>query len=42
MNTKDRKLFLNLYEIFEGELTYYLVVDLLKGKTLQEEIDSLR
>jgi calcium-dependent protein kinase len=41
-NTEKNKLFLKLYEIFEGDLTYYLVVELMQGKTLQDELDALK
>ena len=29
--------FLRIYEIFEGESTYYVIMDYMKGKTLQED-----
>ena len=35
-------MFTKLYEVYEGEMTYYLVIELLRGRTLQEEIESLR
>lgn len=31
--------FINLYEIFEGEQMFYLVMDLMEGRTLHEELD---
>jgi serine/threonine protein kinase len=34
--------FITLYEIFEGDLTYYLVLDLMQGHTLSEEFDILK
>ena len=39
--TKESQ-FLNLYEIFEGDSTYYLVVDLMAGKSLQHELNNLK
>ncbi|CAD8156356.1 unnamed protein product [Paramecium octaurelia] len=34
--------FIKLYETFEGDHTYYLILDLLRGRTLAEEIDLLK
>jgi calcium-dependent protein kinase len=42
LNTSSEGFFMNLHEIFEGEVTYYLVMDLLEGKTLQDILDSLK
>ena len=36
LNTKP---FINLIEIFEGESSYYLVMELMKGRNLQDEIN---
>lgn len=35
----DHPNFLKVYEIFEGESTYYVIMDFMKGKTLQEDSD---
>ncbi|CAD8074072.1 unnamed protein product [Paramecium sonneborni] len=34
--------FIKLYETFEGDHTYYLILDLMRGRTLAEEIDFLK
>ncbi|KAM3135439.1 hypothetical protein pb186bvf_012458 [Paramecium bursaria] len=34
--------FINLFEVFEGDHTYYLVMDLMQGRTLAEELEILK
>lgn len=34
--------FITLHEIFEGDNMYYLVMDFMEGRTLQEEMDIMR
>lgn len=33
---------MNLIELFEGEHTYYIITEYLRGKTLAEELENLK
>ena len=33
---------MNLYEVFEGDMTYYMVIDIMEGKTLQDELEIMK
>jgi serine/threonine protein kinase len=40
--SKIENYFINLIEVFEGEQTYYLVLQLMEGKTLSDELELLK
>jgi calcium-dependent protein kinase len=39
-NILDHPSFIKLYEVYEGDNTFYMVMDLLEGKSLHDELNN--